>query len=690
MALFWRQDRAGPLRPLPRHPSAHWWYTLDDELRAAGEEGLNTRLLALDLEAPDAAAGLPPLLLTTDQGQALHKGLPLPDQEEEGPLDTLMARMRDGLRDRTLIAPVLPGAADCTLATGPGTGAAEVPLVPKDSTVIGVIDDGIAFAHPAFRMDVGQRSRFASLWQQDAQCLRAGSADVPFGHVFSRAEIEQRLQEAGYDEDRFYRNLPPIGKKGSGPFRYRRLHGTHVADLAAGAGRGDEMDAAPEKFPIVAVNLPTAMVSDTAATFMAGAMILGVHDIMRRTEAMMRAADAAFPLIINLSFGLGGVGKNGGHLVASALEQAMAYWHRRHKVPMRVVLPAGNTLQSRLAAHANIAPGRPHRAVLRVAPDNRGSTYMEIAVSQRGLKPDYSSLSVKVTPPTGAGVFAPAMPKAPIRMDTALQLVMTKDQSSATDKGFAQFGIYHGFQRDFSPVDGAVEGTGVEIVTVALPPNAAADTYRPLPPCGDWIVEIALAPGQTEARDIELRVLRNDVPRQINPLRQRSTLVDPAYRSFDDDGFPETELHTTGCSITRAGTLNALSGGAQLVTVGASFVRREQLGDYSSAGPGGPLAEGATVSLHACADDGPALRGRLGAGSRSGSRVRMSGTSVAAPLVTRRLAQELAKWHQSAKDDPAGFAPVQSFASRAPHHPAERSGVGGLPPDDASLDHSFN
>ena len=25
-----------------------------------------------------------------------------------------------------------------------------------------------------------------------------------------------------------------------------------------------------------------------------------------------------------------------------------------------------------------------------------------------------------------------------------------------------------------------------------------------------------------------------------------------------------------------------------------------------------------------------------------------------------------------------------------PHHPAERSGVGGLPPDDASLDHSFN
>ena len=37
-------------------------------------------------------------------------------------------------------------------------------------------------------------------------------------------------------------------------------------------------------------------------------------------------------------------------------------------------------------------------------------------------------------------------------------------------------------------------------------------------------------------------------------------------------------------------------------------------------------------------DDSPSLPGLLAAGTRSGTRVRMSGTSVAAPWITRRLA----------------------------------------------------
>ena len=31
MPLFWRQEQAGATNPLPRHPAAHWWYTLEDE-----------------------------------------------------------------------------------------------------------------------------------------------------------------------------------------------------------------------------------------------------------------------------------------------------------------------------------------------------------------------------------------------------------------------------------------------------------------------------------------------------------------------------------------------------------------------------------------------------------------------------------------------------------------------------------
>ncbi|KUP92933.1 S8 family serine peptidase [Tritonibacter horizontis] len=673
MPLYWRTETAGPTNPLPRHPAAHWWYTLQDEAQAVGQ-GEAASLLALDLEDSNEAAPARPILMSPEQAQALHRGGAIPDQAD--PLAALLERVRDGLRDRTLFAPILPKAAQCGCAPLGTTPPLELPAVPSDSTVIGVIDDGIAFAHPNFRMGQGRRSRFASVWQQDAQCLRGTTSDVPFGHVFGRTEIEERLARADFDEDRFYQALPVIGQAGHSPFRHRRLHGTHVADLAAGAGRGDAIDTDPEKFPILAVNLPTALVSDTGATFMAGAMILGVQDIMRRTETMMATAGQAFPLVLNLSFGLGGIGKNGGHLIAAALEQAMDYWHQTHGAPMRVVLPAGNTLQSRLVARAEIAPGAPHRATLRVAPENRGSTYLEIAVARRAQKPTHASLLVKVTPPTGAGLYPPALPQGPMALDSALQLVEQTDNNGAN--GLAQFGIYYGFQRDFAPEGDTAPGDGVEIVTVALPPNAAKDPYRPLPPCGDWTVEVSLAPGERQLRDIELRVLRNDVPNQINPVRQRSWLEDSAYVTYAADGHMSVELESAGCAVSRAGTLNALCGGRDIVTVAAAVGNRQALSNYSAAGPGGPLAEGANVTLHACADDAAVNPGRRAAGARAGSVVRMSGTSVAAPIVSRQLAIALSSWHQSAQDDPAGFAPIDDLISRGPYRPQDRAGLGGI------------
>jgi len=677
MALSWRVERAGPDNPLPRHPAAHWWYTLEDEDRRAGGER-DASLLALNLDLPrQGGAGTDRealCLMSPAQAQALHRGVDVPDRDAL--LDQVLAQARDGVRDRTLFAPVLPEQARCRAERPSCAGPVEMPQVPGDSTIIGIIDDGIAFAHPRFRMPGERQTRFAAVWQQDGTCLRGGASDVPFGHVFSRAEIDHRLADAAFDEDRFYRGLPAMGRAGRPPFGRRRQHGTHVADLAAGTGRGDAIDATPEKFPILAVNLPTALVSDTGATFMASAMILGLRDIMYRTETMMKGAGSAFPLVVNLSFGLGGIGKNGGHLVAAALEQAVDYWHATHGVPMRVVLPAGNTLQSRLTARAEVAPGKRYRARLRVAPENLGPTYLEIAVADRGQKPDVSALVVKVTPPGGAEIRPPAMPAAPRPMDSVLHLVETS--ADLADGGLVQCGVYHGFQLDFAPVSPSVAGEGVEIVTVALPPNAARDPGRPLPPCGDWQVDVSLAPGEHGPRHIELRVLRNDVPNHVVPIRQKAALLDPHYRSFDADGQVATDLDTPTCAVRRRGTLNALSGGARIVTVGASRGDRDRLSDYSSAGPGGPLAEGATVTLHACADDSAVRPGRLAAGSRAGSHLRLSGTSVAAALVSRRLLLALAGWTQAPTQDPAAFAPASDLVGRGPYLPKERAGAGGL------------
>lgn len=526
-------------------------------------------------------------------------------------------------------------------------------------------------------------------------------SEVPFGRLYYRQELQERWQAAGRDEERFYSD-PDLGfgphDNPGKPFARRFLHGTHVASLACGSGPGfpnDDISRHPERYPIIAVNLPSSLVSDTSGTFMASAVLAGINRIMKQTERIMVERGKKLPLVINLSFGLMGSGKSGSQLMASYMDACIEYWENTHKKPMRIVLPAGNEFQSQLVGYRKVTKNAAAGFTLRVGPDSRGSTLVEIAVRRKNGQPqgklNKSSLVVDVTPPGwNAPVSRGAQAGETRDMDSAWLLYSFEnqnDQQDFQDDGQlsskpAWAGVYYGFQPDISRSGALVSRqdgkfSGYEVVTIALPPNTSDNPERKLPACGDWHFSVSLGAEAADAElELDIHVLRNDVPNRNRPIPQRSYLVDPHYEAFDQQGYPSTELKPENSCIVREGTLNAMATGARVDVVGASFGHREKLTYYTAA----PRAGKGKVSLHAVAEDGSALAGVRAAGHRSGTSQRLGGTSVAAPQFARALAIALPVF-ASAKDTGkiVAFANARIFANRDPKgDPDKRSGIGGL------------
>ena len=130
------------------------------------------------------------------------------------------------------------------------------------AVVVGVIDDGIAFAHERFR-NPGNTSRVEYVWLQDGDY--GGPPDLPYGREIAKAGghgvkgIDSLLADCTHagsvDEDELYRCAGALGfgPDDRGALARRAAHGTHVMDLACGYDPGK----APER-PIVAVQLPVA------------------------------------------------------------------------------------------------------------------------------------------------------------------------------------------------------------------------------------------------------------------------------------------------------------------------------------------------------------------------------------------------------------------------------------------------
>jgi hypothetical protein len=159
-------------------------------------------------------------------------------------------------------------------------------------------------------------------------------------------------------------------------------------------------------------------------------------------------------------------------------------------------------------------------------------------------------------------------------------------------------------------------------------------------PSGLWTITVAA----TAAVTIEAWIGRKIDPGHRRGVARQSYFDDPDYRRVRPNTRPvDFDLTFNRSYARRTGTLSGIATGEHTRVVGACVRSSFAPADYSSMGPvsGGPRVK-PSPSLLAVAEDTGVLHGVLAAGTRSGSIVAMNGSSVAAPQLTRAVAESLA------------------------------------------------
>jgi hypothetical protein len=481
---------------------------------------------------------------------------------------------------------------------------------PKDSVIVAVIDDGIAVANQRFREGAG-RTRIAWFFDMNPWFFDKDQG----GRTWSQSEIEELLRCFGDDEDLLYRAMGMIDPRSERrqPLRFPSTHGTHVLDLAAGYGPDEQKKAS--RRPILAVQLPSEVVIDRSGSLMPKILSKALDWIREKAHALSDQVNGPggdrLPMVVNFSFGIFA----GPHDGYGPVEQCIKVFLEKYPSALcEVVLAAGNGFQARAVARIR-APARRSKEVLswRVPPDDRTSSFVHIWLPKGGRGPQ---VQVRLLPPRGTLATSPLRSRlGPVPSDWKVG-------------GSVLARAYHQFDRNR------------ERITLVIRPTAADARAEPVCPAGDWQIEITnlkLKPGQP----IDVRVQRDDPLVIGRPGGRQAYFEHPGYERFEPGtGRLRNDARHDPGPVIRSRTLSAYTTNSSSVVV-AGYRRSDgQPAIYSSAGPTTSGRRG--PDLAAPCEESPSHRGVLAAGTYSGSVATLNGTSVAAPQVTRLLADEFA------------------------------------------------
>lgn len=481
--------------------------------------------------------------------------------------------------------------------------------------VMAVIDDGLGFANERFcKVDANngvRTSRFLSLWIQDGQ--RDGSAPGLYGRCLSTAVLNKHLEagrlDAGrYDEDAAY------AAADYDVLAHRITHGTHVLDLACGA---DPHSTVPEPW-IVGVQVRGDVLEDTSSASGTVFLLDAVWHVLTEADGAFGGTSVPAPVIINMSMGNIAGPHDGSSIFEKALDE-MILARRKAGALCHVVLPSGNSYLSRCHAWIELGPKSAMDINWNIQPGDGTPSFVELWFSATNAGPivpvDIGAIEVTVTPPNGR---------------QAVKIGVGQSQKLAiSGQTVAVFNL----QRQVANGD---LGMGV----LGVGPTDALDATSVCAPPGPWEISIYNAGDLTIS--CNAYVQRDDIPFGRRGRGRQSYLDDPAYRRFDDQGRLE-EADSDESYVRRVGTLNALATGMQVDR--AEGVRGRPAGGaaaarYSSTGLPTVVDPGTGLRKTAITEDSAVLHGVLASGTRSGSMVSLSGTSMAAPQLARQLAND--------------------------------------------------
>ena len=520
--------------------------------------------------------------------------------------------------------------------------------IPADSAVIiAIIDDGIGIANQRFRQAKNE-TRIKHLLDLALIGTPAtnGWVDELLGRSWKGADIDKLL---GQDEEQVYRALGLIDplRDLRQPLRAAVTHGTHVLDLAAGYDWRTEAEAA-KKRPIIAVQLPTQVAENRSDTWLPQCLKRALDWILvKADELSAELADPdslacggkprRLPLIVNGSFASMAGPQDGYSDVERRITQFIKTYRGDGPEDLcTFVLAAGNSLQLRAEAQMDIPPRKSEDILLRVLPDDKTPNFVQIWLPKVNdvcdpEKPQQVEVSLK---PPGA---APEKELAS-KLDAAVEWKIGGNVGAR---------IYHQcFPRP---------GGSRECITIATRPTADDQESEPvvLVPSGLWQIRVRNL-GKLELRNIDLRVHRDDPGMFSRSGARQSYFDDPEYVMFDPGSGriinDERQDRTRGTRVTRQGTLSSYAYAKGVLAVGGYRRSDGQPATYSSSGrrandrtedaDGNPLGG---PDLAAVSEESPALTGVLAAGTYSGSVAILAGTSVAAPQITRALADQTAE-----------------------------------------------
>ncbi len=507
-------------------------------------------------------------------------------------------------------------AADCSavLPCGSTSGAALAGPDEGQSASFGVvIDDGLPILHRNFLGQSGQ-TRFAAAWLQD---LPLGGA------VYSKQQIETLRQQL--DEAAAYRQLNGFDGAGQPYASTNRpvTHGAAVADLAFGTdpldiSESDEIQKIRD-LALLAVQLPASVIADSSGQ-VAPAYILGGITWAMSTAMETAAQDGHVlkDLFLNLSVG-SLAGPDQKSYFADWLDYLVALYNSGLSAcgdvackPRRLFVSAayGNAYRDNLVARGSIAKCAPMDLGWQVLPEDFSSSVLEIRSS------DLESLSLQITPPGD-------VPQTLRFADLGTSFVLETPQGVCAMVTFFDQGSDQG-------ISVVVSGTADFGGTTA---TAAA---------GCW--GVSLHTDGAAPSDVVLKVRRDDTPTGHRLVGRQSYLTHNSALVWDDvtKDFSKPGANSP---ISRLGT-HVNYAGAEAEGIYFVGARQSDGGDgemrpapYSSAGMRDPSLPGA-LSEPSCSvivDPFPNRRGLPSAGVLSRGRVRLSGTSAAAAIVTRHL-----------------------------------------------------
>lgn len=509
------------------------------------------------------------------------------------------------------------------------SAAAALPQAPS-RPVMGIIDFGCAFAHERFRESGAvAATRVRRFWDQGrlppdastpgaAMNLWTACERFGYGRETTKEALDALMQAVAattpgrpLSERALYEaaHLPELGGGAT--------HGTGVLDIACGAHDADTAS----QCDIVFVQLPRAAVEDMSG----GWLTVYVMDALE--YIVHHAGDG--PLAINLSFG----SYAGAHDGTSLLEEAIESLHGR-RTAFAMTLAAGNTFDREIHRRLELGPGQ--TSVLHWALPAGDTTQSAMEIWYRQPPDDTTGASPRLSASLrfesgGTQVVAP------IKVDDRDRAcVMGLDMGNTLSDRVAT--MLH------RP---PLKGSDLGMVLINVAPTQTGQGWQVPLPAGVWTVELS-ADAASSRVEIHAWIERN------NP---------------DGQGDQEDRLQSTFASppteqqVDRLVTLTGQANGASPFVVGAYTLQFGELLACSASGP----SLGARVAPDCCAPGAiDEDHGLDVAGSFSDQDTEAAGTSLAAPLVARRLLNIMAAAAGPLNRTQLSAQLVQGFGTQSP------------------------